>query len=115
MSYMTDDPPASERNDVLAERELVLQAQQGDQLAFEALYERYYARISRYLIRLVGDNGARCELAQETFLSAWEALSGLRDPSRFASWLYRIATNEAYFIRHSRKNLTLHGTFWERR
>jgi RNA polymerase sigma-70 factor, ECF subfamily len=78
------------------ERELVVRAQKGDQLAFEKLYERYNSRISRYLIRMVGNDGIGCELTQETFLKAWEALLSLRDPEHFASWLYRIATNRAY-------------------
>ena len=103
MSYRVDDPSADEAGNVLDERELVLRAQGGDQLAFEKLYERYNNRISRYLIRMVGDDGVGCELSQETFLKAWEALLTLRDPARFASWLYRIATNRAYnYQNHAR-------------
>ena len=78
------------------ERNLVLRAKGGDQLAFEALYERYNDRLCRYLTRLVGNDGIGCELTQEVFMKAWESLLSLRDPSRFASWLYRIATNRAY-------------------
>ncbi len=96
MSYRIGDPPANEAGSFPDERELVLRAQRGDQLAFEKLYERYNDRISRYLFRLVGDDGVGSELTQETFLKAWEALLSLRDPERFANWLYRIATNGAY-------------------
>ena len=78
------------------ERNLVLRAKGGDQLAFETLYERYNDRLCRYLTRLVGNDGIGCELTQEVFLKAWESLLSLRDPSSFASWLYRIATNRAY-------------------
>ncbi len=103
MSYRVDDPSTHEAGNVLDERNLVLLAQRGDQLAFEKLYERYNDRISRYLIRMVGDDGVGCELSQETFLKAWEALLTLRDPNRFASWLYRIATNRAYnYQNHAR-------------
>jgi len=103
MSYRVDDPSTHEAGNVLDERNLVLLAQRGDQLAFEKLYERYNDRISRYLIRMVGDDGVGCELSQETFLKAWEALLTLRDPDRFANWLYRIATNRAYnYQNHAR-------------
>ncbi|HEX4713464.1 MAG TPA: RNA polymerase sigma factor [Ktedonobacteraceae bacterium] len=103
MSYRVDDPSTHEAGNVLDERNLVLLAQRGDQLAFEKLYERYNDRISRYLIRMVGDDGVGCELSQETFLKAWEALMTLRDPDRFANWLYRIATNRAYnYQNHAR-------------
>jgi RNA polymerase sigma-70 factor (ECF subfamily) len=93
------------------EGNLVLRAQKGDQLAFEVLYERYNDRICRYLSRMVGDDGIGCELTQEVFLKAWEALLGLRDPSRFASWLYRIATNRAYNYQQHAK--LLHLIPWE--
>jgi RNA polymerase sigma-70 factor (ECF subfamily) len=103
MSYNVGDPPANESENVLDERDLVLRAQRGDQLAFEKLYERYNDRISRYLIRMIGDDGIGCELTQETFLKAWENLLSLRDPARFANWLYRIATNMAYnYQNHAR-------------
>ena len=93
MEYET---PSSESVNTPDECNLVLRAQSGDQLAFEALYERYNDQICRYLSRLIGNDGVGCELTQEVFLEAWEALISLRDPSRFASWLYRIATNRAY-------------------
>jgi len=96
MSYRIDDPPVNVAGSFPDERDLVLRAQRGDQLAFEKLYERYNDRISRYLIRMIGDDGVGCELTQDTFLKAWEALLGLRDPERFSNWLYRIATNTAY-------------------
>src|SRR5258708_3022248 len=111
MSYRMGDPPANDTISSSDECELVLHAQWGDQLAFEKLYERYNNRISRYLIRMVGDDGVGCELTQETFLKAWEALLSLRDPARFTSWLYRIATNSAYnYQNHAR---LLRTVSWE--
>jgi RNA polymerase sigma-70 factor, ECF subfamily len=111
MEYETGDTPSSERVGTPDEGNLVLRAQKGDQLAFEVLYERYNDRICRYLSRMVGDDGIGCELTQEVFLKAWEALLGLRDPSRFASWLYRIATNRAYNYQQHAK--LLHLIPWE--
>jgi RNA polymerase sigma-70 factor (ECF subfamily) len=84
------------------ESNLVLRAQGGNQAAFEALYERYNDRICRYLIRMVGDDGVGCELTQEVFLKAWQALPGLRQPEKFVGWLYRIATNCAYTYQQRR-------------
>jgi RNA polymerase sigma-70 factor (ECF subfamily) len=111
MEYETGDTPSSELVGTPDEGNLVLRAQKGDQLAFEVLYERYNDRICRYLSRMVGDDGIGCELTQEVFLKAWEALLGLRDPSRFASWLYRIATNRAYNYQQHAK--LLHLIPWE--
>jgi RNA polymerase sigma-70 factor (ECF subfamily) len=111
MEYETGDTPSSELVGTPDEGNLVLRAQKGDQLAFEVLYERYNDRICRYLSRMVGDDGIGCELTQEVFLKAWEALLGLRDPSRFTSWLYRIATNRAYNYQQHAK--LLHMIPWE--
>jgi RNA polymerase sigma-70 factor (ECF subfamily) len=106
MSYRLGEPPASKTGDALEEQTLVLQAMRGDDEAYTRLFERYNERISRYLVRMVGDDGVGCELAQETFLKAWQSLPGLRDPACFVSWLYRIATNRACTYqtshRHSR-------------
>ena len=105
MAYKSGDTPSSKSGTFPDERKLVIRAQEGDQLAFEVLYERYNDRICRYLNRMLGDDGVGCELTQEVFLKAWEALLGLRDPSRFASWLYRIATNRAYNYQQHEKLL----------
>lgn len=107
MSYWTRDSSSSNPSDSPDESQLVKRAHAGDQLAFEVLYERYNTRICRYLSRMTGNDGVGCELAQETFLKAWEALPGLREPSRFAGWLYRIATNCAYTYQHHHRHLQM--------
>jgi RNA polymerase sigma-70 factor (ECF subfamily) len=111
MEYETEDTPSSGSGNLLEEHKLVIRAQEGDQSAFEVLFERYNDRICHYMSRMVGDDGTGCELTQEVFLKAWEALPGLRDPSRFASWLYRIATNRAYNYQQHAK--LLHIIPWE--
>lgn len=107
MSYWTEDTSSSDAENIPDECQLVIRAHNGDQRAFELLYERYNTRICRYLSRMAGNDGVGCELAQETFLKAWEALPRLREPSRFASWLYRIATNCAYNYQHRAKHLQI--------
>jgi RNA polymerase sigma-70 factor, ECF subfamily len=96
MEYGSPDTPSTDSGSSPDEYILVLRARDGDQLAFEVLYERYNDRICRYLTRMTGNDGVGCELTQEVFLKAWEALLSLRDPARFTSWLYRIATNRAH-------------------
>ena len=111
MEYESPDTPSSSSGSSPDEYNLVLKARDGDQLAFEVLYERYNDRICRYLTRMTGNDGVGCELTQEVFLKAWETILGLRDPSRFASWLYRIATNRAYNYQHHIKLLRM--VTWE--
>src|SRR5579864_5588696 len=104
MSHWTRDT-SSNVGDAPDEFQLVKRAHEGDQLAFEVLYERYNTRICRYLSRMTGNDGTGCELAQETFLKAWEGLPGLREPSHFSGWLYRIATNCAYTYQQRARHL----------
>src|SRR5579862_5387622 len=111
MSSWTQDSSSSDAPGSPDECALVEKAQQGDQMAFEALYERYNDRICRYLIRMVGNDGVGCELTQETFLKAWEGLPGLRSTAKFASWLYRIATNTVYT--HQQRARHLHLIPWD--
>jgi len=107
MSYWTEDTSSSDSGNFPDEYQLVMRAHDGDQRAFELLYERYTTRICRYLSRMTGNDGVGCELTQETFLKAWEALPALREPTRFAGWIYRIATNCAYNYQHRAKHLQI--------
>jgi RNA polymerase sigma-70 factor, ECF subfamily len=105
--YKTGKMVASKSYEVVDEYHLVVQAQQGNEVAFESLYKQYTGRICLYVTRLVGNDAIGCELAQETFLTAWQSLPDLQDPSRFAAWLYRIATNKAYNHQHRMKRFTI--------
>ena len=81
--------------------EVVEQARAGDKTAFDTLFQHYNARICTYLAHLVGDEEEGCDLAQETFLKAWQTLASLHNEACFNAWLYRIATNIA--IDHLRR------------
>ena len=76
------------------EQDLIARAVQGDADAFGDLYERYLARIYRYVFYRVNDVAEAEDLTEMVFLKAWEALEDyrLRDVP-FGAWLYRIAHN----------------------
>ena len=85
MSLSTQHPIPSESDRLSTDNELVVQARAGDSLAFEELFERYNERICLYLIHMVGNDAVGCELTQETFLKAWQALPGFREEARFVT------------------------------
>jgi RNA polymerase sigma-70 factor, ECF subfamily len=89
---------------------IVEQAQAGDKLAFEALFEYYNSRICTYLAHIVGNEEEGRDLAQETFLKAWQAIGSIHNESRFDTWLYRIATNTAIDYLRKRK---FHWSRWD--
>jgi RNA polymerase sigma factor (sigma-70 family) len=67
----------------------------GDQAdaRFERLFLAYQQPILNYLYRLVGDLPKAEDLAQETFVKAYRALTRLPSEANERAWLYRIATN----------------------
>ncbi len=70
------------------------EAVDNDHTSFDAIYRDYYARIRRYLARLVGMGEAE-DLTQEVFLKISRSLDSFRGESSIATWVYRIATNAA--------------------
>lgn len=90
--------------------EVVAQARLGNILAFDTLFEYYNTRICTYLAHIVGDNEEGRDLAQETFLKAWQGIGSIHDEARFDTWLYRIATRTA--IDHLRRR-KFRWSHWE--
>ncbi len=74
----------------------------GDRSAYhERLVSDHASAILRFLHGVVGSRPAAEDLAQETFLRAWEHLDRLREPESARSWLFAIAANAAR--RHMRR------------
>jgi RNA polymerase sigma factor (sigma-70 family) len=71
--------------------DLVLLAVDGDEAAFSALYERYFPSVHDFLTRLLRSREEAADVAQDTFIKAFEQLSTLEKPDRFKSWLFTIA------------------------
>jgi RNA polymerase sigma-70 factor (ECF subfamily) len=84
-----------------AESELVLQSQHGDAAAFEALIRQHQRMIHALTYRMTGSLADAEDLAQETFLRAYEQLGSFRGKARFSTWLYRIAVNTCLNWRQS--------------
>ena len=66
-----------------------------DQHAFGELVRRYQSPVRAFLARMTqGDAHLADDLAQETFLKAWQKLRTFRGDARFSTWLFGIAFNE---------------------
>jgi RNA polymerase sigma-70 factor, ECF subfamily len=65
----------------------------GDMETFGDLVERHQDRVRRTLLRLTAGNRAEADdLAQDTFIHAYNKLASYRGPGSFGPWLSRIAT-----------------------
>jgi len=84
-------------------RDLIKKARRGQVEADNVLVSRWEKRIYNYILRLVGDREDALDATQDTFLKAYQALGKLEEEGRFASWLFRIAHNEAYSLLRRRR------------
>ena len=75
------------------EAELIAKAREGDRESFSVLVERYERRVVGVALAVVHNQDDALELAQETFVRAFENLKNFESRSSFSTWLYRIAAN----------------------
>lgn len=75
--------------------ELIREIKQGLNVEdnFHWLFERHYAEILRFFRRKGFDREDCRDLTQETFVSVYKGLKGLRQEEQFESWLFAIAHN----------------------
>ena len=83
--------PLLERSD----EELMELVQAGDPSAYQALFERYHARIYSYLVRKTRSPQTAADLYQETFLRVYRARASWNPARPFKPWLWSIAGNAA--------------------
>ena len=67
----------------------------GDSAAFEKLVEERSGEIYGLLYRLTENREEAKDLAQETFLRAFQNMGSFRGESDLRTWIYRIAINQA--------------------
>jgi RNA polymerase sigma factor (sigma-70 family) len=88
----------------LSDSELVQRSLLGDGEAFGQIVSRYQALICSLAYSATGNLGQSEDLAQETFITAWNRLSHLRERHRLGAWLCGIARNRINnAIRHERR------------
>ena len=85
--------------------ELVSRALSGSDAAFSRLVERHQAAVRGFLRRMLGGGWAEADdVAQDTFLAAWQSLRSLKEPAGVRAWLCGIAWRKAQDrIRSSRR------------
>lgn len=83
---------------------LVDKALQGDYSAFEQLIARYERRIYALALRIVRQDSDAQDVLQQSLLTLVEKLDQFQRRSTFASWLLRIATNEALLVLRKKKS-----------
>jgi RNA polymerase sigma-70 factor (ECF subfamily) len=80
-------------SDAAGDAQLVARAIQGDRWGREMLYRRHATYLLAIAARLLGNRGEGEEVVQDTFVTAFEQLSSLREPAALRGWLAQIAVS----------------------
>ena len=79
----------------------------GDRDAFTVLVDRHGPALYRYVLRMVLDPDGASDCLQDTLVAAWTGFAGFRGDSTPRTWLFGIATHQAY--RHRGRAARLPG------
>lgn len=90
-----------------AEAAVVVLAAGGDDEAFTELVRRRQSWLRALLRRLTRDPALADDLAQQSFIVAWQKLSQLKAPAAFAGWLRSLAVNLWLQDRRVRREIEL--------
>jgi len=77
----------------LTDEQLAVEAQQGMQLAYTALAERYWQKLLRYVRKVLPNTNEAEDIVQEALIKAYTNLRGFDTRRRFSPWVYRITHN----------------------
>ena len=67
----------------------------GDQQAFEELYEKYFRLVKHVIYQIINNDMISEDLTQETFLRMYESISSFENNISFSAWLCTIGRNLA--------------------
>ncbi len=83
-------------------RDLLLLLKKGDMAAFDSIFNRYFNRLHRFVIRYVKSEEDADDIVQEVFIKIWELRMKIDVYSSFDSFLYTIAYNTTISILRKR-------------
>jgi RNA polymerase sigma factor (sigma-70 family) len=86
------------------EMDLVRRSQHGDLAAYDELVQRYQERIYATVYHMTSNHEDANDLAQDSFIKAFQAIKSFKGGSSFYTWLYRIAVNKTINFLKQRKN-----------
>lgn len=87
-------------------RRVIEACQQGDQAAFQVLFETYKDRVFSIAVYSTGgDFAVADDVTQQIFLKLFTAIRNFRGDSEFTTWLYRLVVNACTDEKRRRRRL----------
>ncbi len=96
--------------------QLIALCKQDNQHAQMEVYKRYYKAMYNTAYRILKDSYEAEDVMQDSFLTAFTKLDGLKDISTFGSWLKRIVINNSiygYKKNHKYNNVPLDDVLYK--
>ncbi len=79
----------------MTEAELLDAVAGADEGALRELYDRYYPRLARFLVRMTTDDELVAEIVNDTFLVVWQKAAGFRGDASPSTWIIGICYRKA--------------------
>jgi RNA polymerase sigma-70 factor (family 1) len=92
------------------DKELFALIADGDEAAFEQLFNRYLPKLTTYTLRLTKDQEVAKEIVQETFVQLWLGRDKLEVVENPGGWIFTITAKQSYkYLRRSmiKENMSL--------
>jgi RNA polymerase sigma-70 factor, ECF subfamily len=86
------------------EYDLIRRCLAGDTDRFSVLVDRYKSMMYSIAYRMLGDQDAANDMAQESFIAAYTGLGNFQFGSKFSTWLYQILMNKCRDYLRAGKN-----------
>lgn len=77
----------------MTDQQLIDRIVEGDGSLFNTLVWQWEKPIYNFAYRYLGDRELARDITQKTFIRVYKNLKKLRDPTKFSSWIYQIASN----------------------
>ena len=87
-----------------SESELLARVRNGDDSAFEALYDAYHRRLLAFCQHMLGSREEAEDVLQHTFLAAYRSLRAGYEVVDLKPWLYTIARNRCLSVVRARRD-----------
>ncbi len=79
-----------------AEAAIIRRAQQGDELAFQQIVERYQSKVFSIIYGILRKRNDAEDISQQVFAKIFTSLKGFDFRSSLLTWVYKITVNECY-------------------
>ena len=77
----------------MSDRILALQSLDGNERAFEGLFNRYRPALFKFILKILHDYDLSCDVLQQVFIQLYVSLPKLDTERPLKSWLFHVARN----------------------